>query len=176
MKKCRAPLTLLVMLFASAVIAQAQYTDRDFLVTHFSRVECTGCDPSHPGTLLRIKGRGVVTSITPTDNTWVIGISGKLDHQPLMCKLNAQGAPSDLHSYFDGKVGDTVIVQGEDAYGENWKLRGKFPAVSFDCSLQDISDPNLHGITRGDYDPLCQKQFIEPGTDLFKYCRTIEKQ
>lgn len=168
----------LVTVVLTVSAAMAQHTDDDFLVMHFSKQTCVGCDMSVHRTGLRIKGRGVITSITPAEGSWVVSISGKLQHQPLTCALKASGAPSDLHFYFDVKVGDTVVVEGDDVYGSKAEqmVRDKFPSVTFDCSLRNLSDPNLHGVTRGDYDPRCQVPFIPPDSALFTYCRQVDKQ
>jgi hypothetical protein len=114
------------------------YTDDDFLVGDYAEDYCCGTlystHPSPPAgsirrTGLTIKGRGVVTSITPVQlDGWsaVVGIAGKRQHQPLICTFDSRAAsPNDVPSFIlNGvRVGDTVVVNGH-SLDEDTPLNG----------------------------------------------------
>jgi len=189
------------------------YTDDDFLVGDYAEDYCCGTlystHPSPPAgsirrTGLTIKGRGVVTSITPVQlDGWsaVVGIAGKRQHQPLICTFDSRAAsPNDVPSFIlNGvRVGDTVVVNGhsldEDAplNGSEMKESAEARQLAastphFRCTLKNLSDPNLHvdryGSPRWEWDPRCQWNDGSPGwhprppqgSALDKYCSVTER-
>lgn len=188
------------------------YTDDDFLVGDYAEDYCCGTlsstHLSPPAgsirrTGLTIKGRGVVTSITPVQlDGWsaVVGIAGKRQHQPIICTFESRGGPSDISSFIlNGvKVGDTVVVHGaglnEDAPLNASEMQERAMAKQlsgstpqFRCRLTNLSDPNLHidryGSSRYDWDPRCQWNDGSPGwhprppqgSALDKYCSVTER-
>ena len=156
------------------------YSDRDFLVRDRSELW-----NGQRRLGLNIKGRGRVlgiynyNAVTHTGMP-IVAIAGQREQQPIVCTMGVGlEFPSGL------KIGDSVLVEGSNydkdtplAATERQELAsservGGPDIPHFKCTLRNLSDPTLHGITRSQWDPVCfNPSSAKPDSRLNEYCRS----
>lgn len=143
-------------------------------ITTTTRADAAGRPISTQTKNLCIKGRGVVTSIAPSNvsgNTpavRTIAVSGKLLQKPLVCTLNSNVSDA-LLNLSTLEIGDVVLVDG---CSDGERNRG-VSVPHFHCNLTNVS--KMTYMPRYNWDPHCQGATPLRDSPLDKYCRSDSK-